>query len=243
MTNPLLPLCALLLATACNSNPAQHAAHNKLLDLFAENLPGVAAEYTTTRTGETHDDGHHHHNTDADSVVWQFWRDGQQITIERPQLGLGESWQRDGKTLIHRKLFHADQRAIEFQEDDLRMLESQPAWQKLALLVDPRVLAQLAAGDVEWSDNHPVREYQGTIGNSDWHVVMRVDLGLPALIDRETDGVVEHTELRNAFELSRAPWQPTPSVGYDVIDYADLGDKEYDPFVIKVQAQMGHVHH
>lgn len=241
LLNKLFPLSALILVAACSSNPARHAGAGKVIDLSAEDLPKVAAEYVTTREGEEHE--HEHHDVVADNVTWRYWRNGQQIVIERPQLGLGELWQRDGKALIHRKLYHADRRAIEFQEDDLRMSETKPSWQKLALLVDQKVLEQLTAGDVEWSDNHPIREYQGKIGDSQWYIVMRMDLGLPVLIDREHDGVSEHTELLNAYELNAAPWQPTPTDGYDVIDYADLGDKEYDPFVIKVQAQMGHDHH
>lgn len=241
MLNKLFPLSALILAVACSHQPARHADTSKVIDWSSENLPRVAAEYRTTREGEEH--GHEHADVVADPVTWRFWRNGQQIVIERPQLGLGELWQRDGKTVIHRKLYHADRRAIEFQEDDLRMLESKPSWQQLALLVDEKILEQLAAGEVEWSDNHPTREYQGKIGDSQWHIVMRMDLGLPVLIEREQDGASEHTELLNAYELNAAPWQPTATNGYDIIDYADLGDKEYDPFVIKVQAQMGHDHH
>ncbi len=239
--NKLFPVSALLLVTACSSNPAQHEGAEKIVDLSSENLPRVAAEYVTMHEGEEHE--HEHRTTDADHVTWRFWRDGQQIVIERPQLELGELWQRDGKTVIHRKLYHADQRAIEFQEDDLRMLGAKPSWQKLALLVDPKILDQLSAGDLEWPDNHPVREYRGKIGDSQWHIVMRMDLGLPILVEREHDGVSEHTELLNAYELTKSPWQPAQTNDYDIIDYADLGDKEYDPFVIKVQAQMGHEHH
>ncbi|WAK02315.1 hypothetical protein [Methylobacter sp. YRD-M1] len=239
--NKLFPLSALILVAGCSGNPARPADAGKVIDLYSENLPKVAAEYMTTREVEEHE--HEHQDVVADSVAWRFWRNGQQIVIERPQLGLGELWQRDGKTLIHRKLYHADRRAIEFQEDDLRMLEIKPSWQKLALLVEQKVLEQLSAGDVEWSDNHPIREYEGKIGDSQWHIVMRMDLGLPVLIDREHDGMSEHTELLNTYELNAAPWQPTPTNGYEIIDYADLGDKEYDPFVIKVQSQMGHDHH
>ncbi|HEY8157761.1 MAG TPA: hypothetical protein VIF10_03560 [Methylobacter sp.] len=241
MLKKLFPLAAFALVAACSINPAQHTDAGKVIYLSSEDLPKVAAEYITTREGVEH--GHEHHDAVADNVTWRFWRNGQQIVIERPQLGLGELWQRDGKAMIHRKLYHADRRAIEFQEDDLRMLETKPSWQKLALLVDQKVLEQLTAGNMEWSDNHPIREYQGKIGDSQWHIVMRMDLGLPVLIEREQDGVSEHTELLNAYELNAAPWQPTPTNGYDIIDYADLGDKEYDPFVIKVQAQMGHDHH
>jgi len=237
----LTALVVLIFLAACSSAPVNHSATTKIIDLSSASLPNVAAEFTTTREGEEHE--HDEHELHTDNVTWRFWRDSQQITIERPQLGMGELWQRDGQSVIHRKLYHADKRAIEFQDDDLRMLEITPSWQKLALLLDPKLLTQLTAGDLEWSDGYPTREYQGKVAETQWHIVMRMDLGIPMLIERRHEGFSERTELLNAYALSAAPWQPTATTGYDIIDFADLGDKEYDPFVIKVQAQMGHDHH
>ncbi|MGZ8240641.1 MAG: hypothetical protein ACXWTK_03905 [Methylobacter sp.] len=239
----LIKLTVLTLLVACSSTPVNHAETTKIINLSSANLPNVAAEFTTTREGEEHEYEHDEHEPHADNVTWRFWRDSQQITIERPQLGMGELWQRNGQSVIHRKLYHGDQRAIEFQDDDLRMLETTPSWQKLALLLDQKLLAQLTASDLEWSDGYPTREYQGKVADTAWHVVIRMDLGLPLLIEREHEGFSERTELLHTYTLSAAPWQPTPTAGYDVIDFADLGDKESDPFVIKVQAQMGHDHH
>jgi hypothetical protein len=242
----LIKLTAFVILTflaACSGAPVSHSAANKIIDLSSASLPTVAAEFTTTREGEEHDHEHDDQQTHADKVTWRFWRDTQQINIERPQLGMGELWQRDGQAVIHRKLYHADKRAIEFQEDDLRMLDASPTWQKLALLLDQKLLEQLTASDIEWTDGYPTREYQGKVAKTEWHIVMRMDLGIPVLIEREHEGFSERTELLNAYALNAAPWQPTASTGYDIIDFADLGDKEYDPFVIKVQAQMGHDHH
>jgi hypothetical protein len=228
---------------ACSSPAMKHAETSNIIDLSSSNLPRVAAEFTTTREGEAHEQEHEEHKPHADKVTWRFWRDSQQITIERPQLGMGELWQRDGHSIIHRKLYHADQRAIEFQDDDLKMLDTMPSWQKLALLLDQKLLGQLTEDDLEWSDGYPTREYQGKIAETEWYIVMRMDLALPILIERQQEGFLERTELLHAYTLNTAPWQPTASNVYDVIDFADLGDKEYDPFVIKVQAQLGHHHH
>ncbi len=236
-------LTLLSLLVACSSVTVQQAQSSKIIDLSSPNLPAVAAEFVTTREGEAHSpDAHEEHQTQEDHVTWRFWRDSQQITIERPQLALGELWQRDGQSIIHRKLYHADRRAIEFQDDDLKMLDAMPSWQKLTLLVDEKLLQQLTADELDWSDGVPTREYQGKVAETEWRIVMRMDLGLPMVIERQREGFSERTELTNAYALSQSPWQPTPSNSYDVIDFADLGDKEYDPFVIKVQAQMGHEH-
>ncbi|OAI05409.1 hypothetical protein A1353_11525 [Methylomonas methanica] len=237
----LFALGLLVVLAACSHVPAKQAANTQIIDLSAANLPAVAAEFVTTRTGEEHE--HDEHKPLPAKVSWRFWRDSQQITIERPQLGLGELWQRDGQELIHRKLYHQDQRAIEFQAGDLRMLDITPSWQKLALLLDSQLLDKLTAEEIEWTDGIPTREYQGKVADTEWHVVMRLDVGLPMLIERQHGEFSERTELLHAYSLKAAPWQPTLVNGYDVIDFADLGDKESDPFVIKVQAQMGHEHH
>lgn len=241
LIRPLLLIVAVLLA-ACATTPDDRPGQLPLVDLTSQQLPRVAAEFTTLRRGEA-DDNHHHHDADPQRVVWRFWRDDSRIVIDRPQLGVGELWQRDGRALLHHKLYHQDRRAIEFQEDDLKMLETKPAWQKLALLVDHGLLEKLTASDVEWSDGLPIREYHGQVDDWRWRVVMRLDIGLPLSIVREKGDVSETTELVNAYPLDKAPWQAKVSDDYDVIDFADLGDKEYDPFVVKVQSQMGHEHH
>lgn len=236
----LIALTVLIVMTGCSSTPVHPSSTANILDLSSPTLPKVAAEFITTRQDEQPE---HDHEAHEDNVTWRFWRENNLVTIERPQLGMGELWQRDGQAVIHRKLYHGDQRAIEFQPDDLRMMETAPSWQKLSLLLDLAILAQLKAGDIEWSDGYPVREYEGKVAESEWRIVMRMDLALPVLIERQNEHGSERTELLNAYALGEAPWQPTPTEGYDIIDFADLGDKEYDPFVTKVLSQMGHDHH
>lgn len=239
----LFALGLLIVLTACSHVPAKHAANTQIIDLTSANLPAVAAEFVTTRTGEEHKEHEHaEHQALPAEVSWRFWRDSRQITIERPQLGVGELWQLDGQELIHRKLCHQDRRAIEYQAGDLHMLSITPSWQKLALLLDNQLLGKLTADEIEWTDGIPTREYRGKVADTEWHVVMRLDVALPALIERQYGEFSERTELLQTYSLTAAPWQPTPIDGYDVIDFADLGDKESDPFVIKVQAQMGHAH-
>lgn len=233
---PAITLLTMLIA--CSSAPVIRATA-QIVDLSSAALPSVAAEFTTSR--EIEDPEHEHE--EQDEVTWRLWRDANEIIIERPQLGMGESWQKDSQSIIHRKLYHNDQRAIEFQSDDLRMLAAEPSWQKLALLLDQAVLEKLTASEIDWVDGYPVREYQGKIADSEWHVVMRMDIALPMLIERHHQSGWERTELLHAYPRVEAPWQPTPVGGYNVIDFADLGDKEYDPFVVKMLSQMGHEHH
>lgn len=240
--NRLIIPIFLIVLSSCSHVPATRTGTTNITDLSSATLPKVAAEFITTRESETPEHDRDEQGRHTDSVTWRFWRDTHRITIERPQLGMGELWQRDGHSVLHRKLYHNDQRAIEFQPDDLRMLQTEPSWQKLSLLLDQQVLEQLTASDIEWSDGYPIREYQGKIAETEWHIVIRMDLALPVLIERHHEHGAERTELLNGYALGEAPWKPTPTDSYDVIDFADLGDKEYDPFVARVLSQMGHAH-
>ncbi|MCQ8103491.1 hypothetical protein NP590_05175 [Methylomonas sp. SURF-2] len=234
-----------LTLTACGTPSAQRKANVNIIDPAVANPPALAAEFVTTRAGEEHrhESPHEEQQAAPETVEWRIWRDSRQIVTERPRLGIGELWQLDGQTIIHRKLYHADRRAIEFQHDDLKMLQSAPSWQKLSLMLDPQLLRQLSAGDIEWVDGYPVREYSGQLEGTDWRVVMRMDIALPSIIERRHGEFFERTELLASYPLSQSPWRPTSADAYEIIDFADLGDKETDPFVIKVQAQMGHEHH
>ncbi len=244
----LLVLAITLLMTlpACSITPEQRTAGASHADLSAATSPAVAAEFVTHRSGQNIEDEsnplHESHSPDEETIIWRFWRDNRKIDIERPRLALGESWVLDGRNLIHHKLYHADRKAIEFQQDDLTMLQQTPSWQKLSLLFDPSLLQQLQAGEIDWSAGYPKQAYQGTLNGMSWHIVMRLDQALPLLIERQQAGFSERTELHGSYPLKAAPWQPAATDNYEIIDYADLGDRESDPFVIKVQAQMGHQH-
>ncbi len=242
----VLAIALLMTLPACSITPEHRIASASHADLTSAPLPAVAAEYVTHRSGQKVEDesdpAHESHSTEADMIVWRFWRDSRKIHIERPQLALGESWVMDGRNMIHHKLYHADRKAIEFQQDDLTMLQQTPSWQKLSLLFDPSLLQQLQAEPIDWSAGYPKQAYQGTLNGMSWHIVMRLDQALPLMIERQQTGFSERTELHESYPLNVAPWLPIDSKGYEIIDYADLGDKESDPFVIRVQAQMGHQH-
>lgn len=241
----LIPLTTLALLTAligCGTAPVDRSAA-QIIEPSSATLPSVAAEFKTTRetVHQLQDRGEQDQRPII--VTWRFWRDADQLTVEMPKLAVGEQWQRDGDAIFHRKLYHNERRAIEFQPDDLRMLQHTLSWQRLSTLLDPQVLDELSAREIDWSEGYPVREYRGTAGRVKWRIVMRLDVALPIAIERQKDGSFERTELLAVYRLNDAPWQPTPVDSYEIIDYADLGDREYDPFVVKVLSQMGHEQH
>lgn len=217
---------------ACAQQPPLPSAN------FYGALPAVAAQYRTTQTGM----GGNPPRGDQ-RVEWRFWRDTDSLLSENLDNHTGEQWQRDGNTVFHRKLFHADQHAIEFQMDDLRILNVMPNWREKALLIDAALLTTLPLADTGWRDGYPFHHYRGKLKGVRWDILIRLDLLLPVRIVREQTGFKEITELQSAHALTAAPWQPTSADRYQIIDFADLGDRESDPFVRKVEALMGNPHH
>jgi hypothetical protein len=180
---------------------------------------------------------------DVEQVVdWRFWRAPDRLVSENLTTRTGEEWQREGATLFHKQLFHADGRGIEFQMDDLRIAGRLPQWTRQALLADPRVLTALTVKRSAWRDGHPLRQYAGAVDGTHWDITLRVDVMLPVTIERRQPRLSERTELIEVHALDAAPWQPTPADAYPLIDYTDLGDMAADPFVQKVQKLTGSAH-
>lgn len=208
-------------------------------------LPEVAVEYRTTRTVQGGADAQGHEHPPAGRVAWRFFREHDRIDIENLEARTGERWQRDGNTQFFFKTFHADRRSVEYRTDDLKVINAALSWQQHAMLIDPAVLGALAEQDAGWRDGYPYRRYVGTVNGEKLDVVWRVDLNLPVVLEREGGDFRERTELKAAYTLASAPWSRPDQTDYDVIDFADLGDRERDPFVLRVQAQLpgGDLHH
>jgi hypothetical protein len=144
--------------------------------------------------------------------------------------------------LFYAKLYHDDARGIELRADDLGVRDSAAAWTQHALLVNPDLLRSLIEIDRGWRGAAPFRRYRGDVGGVSWDVTFRVDLAVPLVLERTEHGMRQRTELVEIHALTDAPWHATPSDRYELIDFADLGDRATDPFVMKVQSQLGTTH-
>lgn len=231
----IVRLLSLVLATAAAS--AGQASQPEVSDGLEGPWPPVAAQFR-------------HEVIKAGQVVtsenWRRWRDGERIVSERPDAQTGEIWQRDGKALIVTRLFHAHQRGIEYQPGDVSVMGAESGWDRQALGIDPAVLRQLSMLHPENEGGVPLQRYRGTVAGASWDVTLRRDLMLPTQVTVEREDRLERVTLTNAEPLAEAAWQPTPSRSYELIDFADLGDRERDPFVLEIQAAgsdaYGHSH-
>jgi hypothetical protein len=176
-------------------------------------------------------------------LQWKLWRDGERLVTENLTAQTAELWQRDGEAVFHLRIFHEDQRSIEFRNDDLEITATAVNWPQRSMLVDPQLLQQLSLRRAGWQGDVPYRRYVGEVDQTQWDITLRTDLMLPIKIVRTHDRLRETTTLHEAHALAQAPAEPTRFDTYEVIDFADLGDRVSDPFVVKVQSQLGVVTH
>lgn len=231
------PFFAALIAAGCVliaacSNPSGRVA------LDAADLtdpPPRAAEYITTlaqRGGQ------------RDEQVWRVWRDNQRVEVAQLDSDSGEAWQRSGATtgdrelLFFFRLFHADRTAIEYAPTELAALGMAGDWQRAQLLVSPQTLQQLRPVAGRTLHGRRAITYRGEIDGERIDIDWLVDDKLPARIQRRSGDRTTTITLRALHPLAAAPWQRPPSRNYRIIDYADLGDMERDPFVQRVLSMI-----
>jgi hypothetical protein len=213
-------------------------------------LPDVSARYSTERHQARNE--HDHHDNKQDNMQdrdieneWLFWRSTQRIEVNVPRQQTGEIWLKDGNTYFYQKLFHADRKIVEYQREDLSALNVAVNWHTNALMIDPAVLQQLAITGENWINGHPALELEGTVDGIEYEVVWLVDVNLPYRLEKhDANGNHEHTQLQALYPAGDTTLATADSGDYEIIDYADLGDRERDPFVQKIQHYLlgGEVH-
>jgi hypothetical protein len=206
------------------------------LDLASGVFPSIAAEFRTSVVvaGDSHR---------GSEVSWRVWREPNRVVIEDITANTGAIWQRDGGSLFLQKVFHDDRKSVEYQMDDLQMSGVETgSLLRQSLLVDPALLQQLTLKKSGWKDGVPLQRYAGKVGDQTWDITLRTDLSIPVSIDVLTPTRRERTQLIASHFLEQSPWTPTSSVAYDIMEFADLGDRQSDPFVAKVQNELGVPH-
>jgi hypothetical protein len=112
-------------------------------------------------------------------------------------------------------------------------------------LIDPQTLASLQETGSGWLAGHPARYYRGEVDGQQFTVQWLVDLNIPYSIERRHSDEKEVTQMQAVYLLAQSPWRYNNGEDYEIMDYTDLGDRERDPFVMRVHAQLpgGEMHH
>ncbi|GIX21391.1 MAG: hypothetical protein KatS3mg121_0174 [Gammaproteobacteria bacterium] len=160
---------------------------------------------------------------------WRLLRDAARIEVQERVPGVSELWLLEGGGRIrHLRLYHEARAGIEYDAADLRLLEAVPDWRALGRVVDPARLERLGPPEpAERFARWPARRY----ARDGQEVVWIPALQLPARI---AEGEAVTRLLAVHTPAAAAPWRFTDPGAYRLIDYADLGDMERDPFVMRL---------
>jgi hypothetical protein len=153
-------------------------------------------------------------------------RAGDRVEHTFVERGVRELWQRDARgDLEHWRAFPAQGKSVHYTPGDLRTINSWPRWDALAQLISSSELATLKP--------NKKGVLEGTLRGQPARVEWRDDVALPKRI------------VLGALTMELLSVEPVSAVDGDSlesIEFADLGDKEYDPFVRRYLAHRHHEH-
>ena len=179
---------------------------------------------------------------------WFFVREANRVELGRgPYV---ELWERDERGEVSwQRIFHDERKLIAYTPGELRTQQRAPAWGVLNTLIDERLLTTLTPVGPARHLGRKATRYRGRVGE-EWVEVVWLDAErLPAQVARRDAHHVYRLRLMELLPAPRSTWpraNPERAAEYEQIDGADLGDREYDPFVRKILAvdavHGGHAH-
>ena len=166
------------------------------------------------------------------SESWYFQRSPQRITLIRGDIE--EHWMRDERgTVRFERVFHADQRVVDYTAGELATLGIEVSWDALATFIDARELALLKpAGALR-----AMQRFSGKSAGRSVDVEWSAQAGLPARLTRVAPTGRVQFELLESHASAPASWPVAGlrSADYLHVDSADFGDMEDDAFVRKAE--------
>ena len=165
--------------------------------------------------------------------TWYFQRSPQRITLIRGDIE--EHWMRDERgTVRFERVFHADQRVVDYTAGELATLGVDVSWDALATFIDGRELALLKPAGGARAPQRFSRKSAGRSVDVEWSA----QAGLPARLTRVSASGRAQFDLLEWHPSAPAAWPVAGqrSADYLHVDSADFGDMDYDAFVRKAEA-------
>jgi hypothetical protein len=175
---------------------------------------------------------------DKRQVHWRVWRTPGKLAYEYPEKGIVEIWQLTPQNKVEfMRLFTHEQRGIYYQNEDLKAVNMLKQWQDLNQLVpvSSRVrftktnIAQTGTSKPGLSQDACFTYQDYYSAESKQHLVWINELDLPKTILFPGQQVnIQFKRFHSAVE-SHAFFAQLAH--YDLLDFADIGDSESDPFI------------
>jgi hypothetical protein len=165
--------------------------------------------------------------------IWYFYRQPQHVILMKG--AIDEIWHRDEQGQVSfERIFHDEQRAVDYSAGELTTLGVQAPWSALATFVDARLLSALHVVSRTGQGATERVRLAGVVGGDTLRVDWMPALQLPLRLIR-TDRAGAVTDMRLVQHAAQAPadW-PKPgqrSSAYLRLDAADFGDMGYETVV------------
>lgn len=184
-------------------------------------LPDVAIEFETT-VAETNQPEKQHR--------WKFWRNQNRIETHNLSDNSGEIWTKSANGKIeYERVFHNQKQIIDYRDSDLAAIGESPNWLAMATLLNPMMVATLLSDNQENAFEQTAIHYK----NNDLEMTWLTQSQIPALIKRSENGHLLTTKI-----INMKANVPLKTNYYNHIDFADIGDKESDPFVKSILPKL-----
>jgi hypothetical protein len=164
---------------------------------------------------------------------WYWWRQPDRVETRDAEGNTGQIWE-SSKTgqITYWRVLHKDKRIIEYTPGDLRALGQHPDWATVTRVIDPTLLTTklrpVGKGEIL---GRQAQRYQGQGDGVEFEIWWLEQEQVPALVRQVSEHREETLRLKEIYPLQKSPWTRSQIVDYMHLDYADLGDKESDPFV------------
>ncbi|MEK6667478.1 MAG: hypothetical protein AABZ19_01490 [Pseudomonadota bacterium] len=169
---------------------------------------------------------------------WYFSRSAEQVALLKGNID--EAWHRDqGGNLRFERIFHEDQRTVDYSAGELKTLNVRADWTALSSFLDPLELMSLAvksrSGRGPAEQLHLVGRSAGEVVSVDWLPALQ----LPSRVVRTSRAHgITRIELKEHATNAPSNW-PKPGVrsaDYLHMDASDFGDMDYETVVKKSEA-------
>lgn len=177
---------------------------------------------------------------------WYLWREADSIETANAAVAQNDIWQRvRGNEYNYRRVFHNDQRVVDYTAGEIKTRHAEPDWSKLASVISPQLLQELKRGASKTLFGQKAVRYTGKLGGQSIELWWLEQAQLPARLQMTRTGQRMTLALKELHNKAPAAWPRATEeriADYGLIDAADFGDMESDPFVARVMRQDGHSH-
>jgi hypothetical protein len=209
-----------------------HHAHATAASAQSPDLPALAARYAVRSVAKQGD--------------WYLSRSATRIETANTDSGQNEIWEQNApEQFLLTRIFHADQRIVEYTPGELKTRHAEPDWAQLASIVPPQWLSKLKRSGSKQIFGQTATHYRGRIGAEQFHLWWLEKSQLPASLTRSGPKGRIVLQLKELHAQAPAAWpliSETKIASYGKIDASDFGDMESDPFVARLLQQEGHEH-